>query len=104
LGEREIAMNDLSVKNLRCEDLQNPLGLNTGFVSVPFILDVLTRNGRKDVAYKILFQTVHLRRVLAEKSMCNIARDRCEILIHHPSGLAFLMMPIVSVSHSFTWR
>jgi len=31
--------------------------LDTGFVSVPFLLDVLCDNGREDVAYKLLFQT-----------------------------------------------
>ena len=31
--------------------------LDTGFLSVLFLMDVLTDNGREDVAYKILFQT-----------------------------------------------
>jgi len=31
--------------------------LDTGFVSVPYLLDVLCDNGRQDVAYKLLFQT-----------------------------------------------
>ncbi|MDO4866663.1 MAG: family 78 glycoside hydrolase catalytic domain [Clostridia bacterium] len=31
--------------------------LDTGFLSVPFLMDVLTDNGREDVAWKILFQT-----------------------------------------------
>lgn len=31
--------------------------LDTGFVSVPFLLDVLYDNGRSDVAYKLLYQT-----------------------------------------------
>lgn len=30
--------------------------LDTGFVSVPFLLDVLTQNGFKDVAYRVFFQ------------------------------------------------
>jgi alpha-L-rhamnosidase len=31
--------------------------LDTGFSSVGFLLDVLTENGHKDVAYKLVFQT-----------------------------------------------
>lgn len=31
--------------------------LDTGFLSVLFLMDVLTENGRKDVAYQLLFQT-----------------------------------------------
>jgi len=31
--------------------------LDTGFVSVPFLLDVLCDNGRSDVAYRLLYQT-----------------------------------------------
>lgn len=31
--------------------------LDTGFLSVPFLLDVLCENGRRDVAYQLLFQT-----------------------------------------------
>ena len=31
--------------------------LDTGFLSVLFLMDVLTDNGREDVAYKLLFQT-----------------------------------------------
>lgn len=36
---------------------QNGWRLDTGFVSVPYLLDVLCDNGRQDVAYKLLFQT-----------------------------------------------
>jgi len=36
---------------------QNGYRLDTGFVSVPYLLDVLCDNGRKDIAYKLLFQT-----------------------------------------------
>ena len=35
---------------------QNGYRLDTGFVSVPYLLDVLCDNGRKDIAYKLLFQ------------------------------------------------
>lgn len=31
--------------------------LDTGFLSVLFLMDVLTENGRKDIAYRLLFQT-----------------------------------------------
>lgn len=30
--------------------------MDTGFMSVPFILDVLSENGRKDIAYRLLYQ------------------------------------------------
>ncbi len=30
--------------------------LDTGFLSIPFLMDVLCKNGRRDVAYKLLFQ------------------------------------------------
>jgi alpha-L-rhamnosidase len=36
---------------------QNGYRLDTGFVSVPYLLDVLCENGRQDIAYKLLFQT-----------------------------------------------
>ena len=36
---------------------ENDFRLDTGFVSVPYLLDVLCDNGREDVAYKLLFQT-----------------------------------------------
>lgn len=36
---------------------QNGWRLDTGFVSVPYLLDVLCENGRQDVAYQLLFQT-----------------------------------------------
>lgn len=36
---------------------KNDACLDTGFLSVPFLLDVLTRHGRKDVAYRLLYQT-----------------------------------------------
>lgn len=35
---------------------QNNWKLDTGFVSVPFIMDVLTMNGCRDIAYKLLYQ------------------------------------------------
>jgi alpha-L-rhamnosidase len=36
---------------------QNGYRLDTGFVSVPYLLDVLCANGQADVAYRLLFQT-----------------------------------------------
>ena len=36
---------------------QNGYRLDTGFVSVPYLLDVLCDNGRQDIAYQLLFQT-----------------------------------------------
>ncbi|MBP2655635.1 MAG: alpha-L-rhamnosidase [Firmicutes bacterium] len=36
---------------------QNGTKLDTGFVSVPYLLDVLCDNNRKDLAYKLLYQT-----------------------------------------------
>jgi len=36
---------------------ENGNKLDTGFMSVPFLMDVLCVNGRKDLAYKLLFQT-----------------------------------------------
>lgn len=36
---------------------QNGYRLDTGFVSVPYLLDVLCDNGQSDIAYKVLFQT-----------------------------------------------
>lgn len=36
---------------------ENNFRLDTGFVSTPFLLDVLYENGYPDLAYKILFQT-----------------------------------------------
>jgi alpha-L-rhamnosidase len=36
---------------------QNGYRLDAGFISVPYLLDVLCDNGRKDIAYKLLFQT-----------------------------------------------
>lgn len=36
---------------------QNGYRLDTGFVSVPYLLDVLCDDGREDVAYQLLFQT-----------------------------------------------
>lgn len=35
----------------------NGCRLDTGFVSVPFLLDVLCRHGHRDLAYKLLYQT-----------------------------------------------
>ncbi len=41
-----------------CEMIEGNRGcLDTGFLSVPFLMDVLTENGRRDVAYRLLFQT-----------------------------------------------
>ncbi len=37
--------------------VQNGYRLDTGFVSVAYLLDVLCDNGRKDIAYQLLFQT-----------------------------------------------
>ena len=36
---------------------ENDYRLDTGFLSVPFLMDVLCDNGREDVAYRLLFQT-----------------------------------------------
>lgn len=36
---------------------ENGYRLDTGFMSIPFLMDVLCKNGRPDVAYKLLFQT-----------------------------------------------
>ncbi len=36
---------------------QNGFRLDTGFVSIPYLMDVLCDNGRKDIAYKLLYQT-----------------------------------------------
>ena len=36
---------------------ENNFRLDTGFVSVPYLLDVLCDNGREDIAYKLFFQT-----------------------------------------------
>lgn len=36
---------------------QNGNRLDTGFVSVPFLMDVLCDNGKEDLAYEILYQT-----------------------------------------------
>ncbi|PWV99447.1 alpha-L-rhamnosidase [Paenibacillus cellulosilyticus] len=35
----------------------NGYRLDTGFMSIPFLMDVLSNNGRADVAYKLLYQT-----------------------------------------------
>lgn len=35
----------------------NDWKLDTGFMSIPFLMDVLCANGRSDVAYRLLFQT-----------------------------------------------
>ncbi|MBP2651488.1 MAG: alpha-L-rhamnosidase [Firmicutes bacterium] len=35
---------------------ENGFKLDTGFVSVPYLLDVLCDNGRKDIAYRLLYQ------------------------------------------------
>ena len=41
-----------------CEKIKENRGcLDTGFLSVLFLMDALTENGRKDVAYRLLFQT-----------------------------------------------
>lgn len=36
---------------------ENDFRLDTGFLSIPFLMDVLCDNGKADVAYKLLFQT-----------------------------------------------
>jgi alpha-L-rhamnosidase len=36
---------------------KNDFKLDTGFLSVPYIMDVLCENGYEDIAYKLLFQT-----------------------------------------------
>lgn len=40
---------DLITENGNC--------LDTGFLSIPFLMDVLCNNGRQDIAYRLLFQT-----------------------------------------------
>lgn len=41
-----------------CEKIEENRGcLDTGFLSVLFLMDALTESGRKDVAYRLLFQT-----------------------------------------------
>lgn len=42
---------------LVCLIKENDYCLDTGFASVPYLLDVLYENGRADVAYRLLFQT-----------------------------------------------
>ena len=37
--------------------IQNGYRLDTGFVSVPYLLEVLSDGGRMDIAYRLLFQT-----------------------------------------------
>lgn len=57
--------NDLVTDELRakmverlCLLIENNRGcLDTGFLSVPFLMDVLCENGKRDVAYQLLFQT-----------------------------------------------
>lgn len=40
-----------------CEMIQSNNGcFDTGFLSVPFIMDVLCENGKRDIAYKLLYQ------------------------------------------------
>ncbi|WP_160720595.1 alpha-L-rhamnosidase [Bacillus sp. USDA818B3_A] len=36
---------------------KNDFKIDTGFLSVPFIMDVLCENGNEEIAYKLLFQT-----------------------------------------------
>ena len=36
---------------------QNGFRLDTGLVSVPYLMDVLCDNGKKDIAFKLLYQT-----------------------------------------------
>ncbi len=41
-----------------CQMIRGNRGcLDTGFLSVLFLMDVLTENGRKDIAYQLMFQT-----------------------------------------------
>ena len=37
--------------------IKNDYKLDTGFVTVPYLLDVLTDNGYKDLAYRLIYQT-----------------------------------------------
>ncbi len=37
--------------------VENGYRLDTGFLSVPYLMDVLCENGRKDIAYRLLYQT-----------------------------------------------
>ncbi len=49
--KRELALDKLvSLIN------ENGGCLDTGFLSMPFLLDVLYENGRKEAAYRLLFQ------------------------------------------------
>lgn len=57
--------NNLVTEELRskmvthlCSMIEKNKGcLDTGFLSIPFLMDVLCENGRKDVAYQLLYQT-----------------------------------------------
>jgi alpha-L-rhamnosidase len=49
-------MKPLLLKHLETLIQENGNRLDTGFMSVPFILDVLTENGYKKLAYTLLFQ------------------------------------------------
>jgi len=51
------AMRDKVLNQLVGLIEKNGYRLDTGFLSVPFLMDVLSENGRRDVANKILYQT-----------------------------------------------
>ncbi|MBT2654008.1 family 78 glycoside hydrolase catalytic domain [Bacillus sp. ISL-18] len=46
-----------AVKRLIVLIEKNDYKIDTGFLSVPFIMDVLCKNGYEEIAYKLLFQT-----------------------------------------------
>lgn len=48
---------DKAVKRLVELIEKNDFRIDTGFLSVPYIMDVLCENGYEDIAYKLLFQT-----------------------------------------------
>lgn len=49
-------LKPMLVKHLCRMIEENEYRLDTGFLSIPFLLDVLCENGKKDVAIKLLFQ------------------------------------------------
>ena len=56
-GVVEGALHDRVAERLAAMVEENGYRLDTGFVSTPHLLDVLTATGRKDLAYLLLFQT-----------------------------------------------
>ena len=56
-GIVEGALRDRVAQRLVRMIEKNDYRLDTGFVSTPHLLEVLTDSGRKDLAYQLLFQT-----------------------------------------------